>query len=124
MAPDAFEGEVCRVKFTRTLKKNYQFRNVYSKGKSIANRLLVMYILPNDTGYNRFGISVSKKVGNSVVRNKVTRRIRESYRLARSSSAAGYDIVVIARTGCSSATYAGIDKAIRQLLKKQGIGGV
>ena len=116
------QGEVCRVKFTESLKKNCQFRNVYSKGKSIANRLLVMYVLPNDTGHNRLGISVSKKVGNSVVRNKVTRRIRESYRMAESNPVTGNDIVIIARAGCGTATYAGIDKALRQLLKKHGIG--
>ena len=108
---------------TESLKKNCQFKNVYSKGKSIANRLLVMYVLPNDIDHNRIGISVSKKVGNSVVRNKVTRRIRESYRLAEGRPVTGNDIVIIARTGCSSATYSGVDKALRQLLKKHGIGG-
>ena len=122
---DVCEREECYVKFTEPLKKNREFRNVYSKGKSIANRLIVMYVLPNDMGHNRLGISVSKKVGNSVVRNKVTRRIRESYRLAESKIKPenGNDIIVIARTGAGTSTYAGIDKALRQLLKKQGMGG-
>ena len=105
----------------QSLKKNYQFRTVYSKGKSIANRLLVMYVLPNGTGVNRLGISVSKKVGNSVVRNLITRRLRESYRLCAPEAAQGSDIVIIARVGANTATYAGLDKALRHLLKKHGI---
>ena len=67
--------------FSDSLKKNDDFRNVYKKGKSFANRYLVMYVLENHTDKNRLGISVSKKVGNSVVRHRVTRLVRESYRL-------------------------------------------
>ena len=85
------------MEFTESLKKNYQFRFVYNRGKSIANRLLVMYVVRNGTNGNRFGISVSKKVGNSVVRSRITRLLRESYRLSESKFLAGYDIVVIAR---------------------------
>ena len=66
------------MEFTESLKKNYQFRFVYNRGKSIANRLLVMYVVRNGTNGNRFGISVSKKVGNSVVRSRITRLLRES----------------------------------------------
>ena len=112
------------MKFTESLKKSGEFKMVYSKGKSIANRLLVMYILPNEIGHNRLGISVSKKVGNSVMRNRVTRRIRESYRLIEQSLAVGNDIVIIARASCNTSTYVGIEKALRQLMKKHGIGGV
>lgn len=69
------------MRFSESLKKNTDFRKVYKNGASYANRFLVMYILPNDTDRNRLGISVSKKVGNSVVRHRLTRLIRESYRL-------------------------------------------
>ena len=69
------------MKYSESLKKNRDFQNVYKKGKSYANRYLVMYVLENDTDRNRLGISVSKKVGNSVIRHHVTRLIRESYRL-------------------------------------------
>ena len=68
------------MKYSESLKKNRDFQNVYKKGKSYANRYLVMYVLENDTDRNRLGISVSKKVGNSVIRHHVTRLIRESYR--------------------------------------------
>ena len=68
------------MKFSESLKKSKDFQNVYNKGNSYANRLLVMYVLENHTDKNRLGISVSKKVGNSVIRHHLTRLIREGYR--------------------------------------------
>jgi ribonuclease P protein component len=109
--------------FTQSLKKNFQFRFVYNKGKSLANKYLVMYVIKNKrySDTNRLGISVSKKVGKSVVRSRVTRLIRESYRLSEQNIAKGYDIVVIARVSASDATYKEIDKALLNLLKKHGL---
>ena len=107
------------MEFTESLKKNYQFRFVYNRGKSIANRLLVMYVVRNGTNGNRFGISVSKKVGNSVVRSRITRLFRESYRLSESKFLAGYDIVVIARASAKEATYKEVESALMHLLNKQ-----
>ena len=101
------------MEFTESLKKNYQFRFVYNRGKSIANRLLVMYVVRNGTDGNRFGISVSKKVGNSVVRSRITRLLRESYRLSESKFLAGYDIVVIARASAKEATYREVESALK-----------
>jgi len=111
------------MEFSNSLKKNFQFRFVYNKGKSIANRFLVMYVVKNkkypDT--NRLGISVSKKVGKSVVRSRVTRLIKESYRLSEEDIKKGYDIVVIARVVSNTASYANINKALLDLLEKHGI---
>ena len=107
------------MEFTESLKKNYQFRFVYNRGKSIANRLLVMYVVRNGTDGNRFGISVSKKVGNSVVRSRITRLLRESYRLSESKFLAGYDIVVIARASAKEATYREVESALMHLINKQ-----
>ena len=107
------------MEFTESLKKNYQFRFFYNRGKSIANRLLVMYVVRNGTDGNRFGISVSKKVGNSVVRSRITRLLRESYRLSESKFLAGYDIVVIARASAKEATYREVESALMHLLNKQ-----
>ena len=107
------------MEFTESLKKNYQFRFVYNRGKSIANRLLVMYVVRSGTNGNRFGISVSKKVGNSVVRSRITRLLRESYRLSESKFLAGYDIVVIARASAKEATYKEVESALMHLLNKQ-----
>lgn len=107
------------MQFTQSLKKNYQFRFVYNKGKSIANRLLVMYAMRNGTEENRYGISVSKKVGNSVVRSHLTRLLRESYRLSEDKFVSGYDIVVIARASAKEASYAEIESALLHLMRKQ-----
>ena len=85
------------MKFSESLKKSKDFQNVYNKGNSYANRLLVMYVLENHTDKNRLGISVSKKVGNSVVRHHLTRLLRESYRLHEEMFHSGWDIVVIVR---------------------------
>ena len=105
--------------FTESLKKNYQFRYVYNRGRSIANKLLVMYSIKNGTKSNRYGISVSKKVGNSVVRSRITRLLRESYRLSEKNILVGYDIVVIARSSAKDAGYREIESALLHLLKKQ-----
>lgn len=95
--------------------KNQDFQVVYRKGKSYANKYLVMYVLENHTEENRLGISVSKKVGNSVVRHRVTRLIRESYRLQESNFQKGYDIVVIARNSANGRSYQEIESALTHL---------
>ena len=107
--------------FSESLKKNQDFKKVYSYGKSCANRYLVMYILNNDTSGNRLGISVSKKVGNSVVRHRVTRLIREVYRLNEKSFSRGLDIVVIARVTAKNAGYKEIESAVMHLAGQHGI---
>ncbi len=105
--------------FTQSLKKNFQFRYVYQKGKSFANRYLVFYMIKNGTQQNRLGISVSKKVGKSVVRSHVTRLIRESYRSLEPQCKQGFDIVVIARVSCNNASYWEVQDALLHLMKKQ-----
>ena len=97
--------------------KNRDFQIVYKKGKSTANKYLVMYVLKNETEENRLGISVSKKVGNSVVRHRITRLIRESYRLNIDKFGKGYDLVVIARTTAKDRTYKEIESALLHLAK-------
>ena len=103
--------------FSESLKKNQDFQSVYRKGRSYANKLLVMYVLENNIERNRLGISVSKKVGNSVVRHHVTRLVRESYRLQENIFNSGLDIVVIARANAASASYAEIESALLHLGK-------
>lgn len=109
------------MKFSDSLKKNRDFQNVYQNGKSYANRYLVMYVLKNHTDQNRIGISVSKKVGNSVIRHRVTRLIRESYRLHEDMFNSSLDIVVIARVNARNASYWDIEKALLHLGGLQGI---
>ncbi len=103
------------MKFSESLKKNADFRVVYNKGDSRANRLLVLYVLKNGLEENRLGISVSKKVGNSVVRHRITRLIRESYRLHEEMFNRGLDIVVIARANAKNASYWEIEKSLLHL---------
>ena len=103
------------MKFSESLKKNKDFQNVYNNGKSYANRFLVMYVLDNHSGNNRIGISVSKKVGNSVIRHHVTRLIRESYRLQEDMFNSGLDIVIIARATAREKKYKDIESALLHL---------
>ena len=109
------------MKFSESLKKSKDFQNVYNKGNSYANRLLVMYVLENHTDKNRLGISVSKKVGNSVIRHHLTRLIRESYRLNKEMFNSGLDIVVIARESAKDRKYKEIESALLHLGKINGI---
>ena len=103
--------------FSESLKKNSDFKNVYTHGKSYANKYLVMYMLENNKDMNRLGISVSKKVGNSVVRHRVTRLIRESYRLHENIFFSSLDIVIVARKSTFDVGYAEIESALLHLGK-------
>ncbi len=97
------------------IRNNREFQNVYNNGKSLANKYLVMYVMKNDYVDNRIGISVSKKVGNSVVRHRIIRLIRESYRLNSSLFENGYDIVIIARVSAKGRSYNDICSALIHL---------
>lgn len=88
-----------------SLKSNSDFQNVYRHGKSYANKYFIMYILENDLSSNRFGLSVSKKVGNSVVRHHIKRLLRESIRLHNHMLSSGLDIVIVVRPNASNITY-------------------
>ena len=109
------------MKFSDSLKKNRDFQNVYRKGKSYANKYFVMYVLANGSENNRIGISVSKKVGNSVIRHHITRLVREAYRLHEEMFNSGLDIVVIARATARDIGYKEVVSAILHLGRLQGI---
>ena len=103
------------MKKSESLKKNRDFQNVYRTGVSFANRLLVMYVKENKAETNRIGISVSKKVGNSVIRHHLARLIRESYRLQEDMFDSGLDIVVVVRVAAKEAKYREIESALLHL---------
>ena len=105
------------MKFSESLKSNRDFKNVYGRKKSYANRYLVMYVLENGLDKNRLGISVSKKVGNSVVRHHLTRLIREGYRLQEEHFLCGYDIIAVVRVNAKNSTFADIKSALIHLGK-------
>lgn len=101
--------------FSESLKKNRDFQKVYRRGKSNANKYLIMYLLQNESERNRLGISVSKKVGNSVVRHHMTRLIRESYRLNEEKFKPGYDIIVIVRPSAKEIGFHEAESALLHL---------
>lgn len=112
------------MKFCNTdgLKKDSDFRKVYQKGKSFADRNLVIYTLPNGKKTSRIGISISKKVGKANVRNRLRRCIKEAYRLNIDPVVKnGVDIIFIARINSSEATYWDIEKSMKYISKKSGV---
>ncbi|MBR0381193.1 MAG: ribonuclease P protein component [Eubacterium sp.] len=100
-----------------SLKKNREFQAVYRQGRSKANRSLVMIVLESSRPGSRVGISVSKKVGNSVVRHRVTRVIREVIRLNQDKIMSGYDIVIVARPSTKGMNYHSMENDVFHLLK-------
>jgi ribonuclease P protein component len=104
------------------IKKNSHFKLIYSRGKSISNEYLVLYSFKNvnNKNKNRVGITVSKKVGKSVVRNRVKRLIRESYRLNRDVLKKGFDFIIVARNKAAKAKFKDIEKSLMHLMKKGG----
>ncbi len=100
-----------------SIKKNSNFLKVYRQGKSYANKYLIMYVLETGMDKNRYGITVSKKVGNSVVRHRITRLIRESIRLNEMNLEKGYDIVIVARNTAKDRKYLEIESAVLHLSK-------
>ena len=105
------------MKFSQSLKKNTDFQNVYKNAKSYANKYLIMYVLGNNSSVNRYGISVSKKVGNSVVRHRLTRLLRESYRLHEDMFNSGLDMVIVVRKSAAGCNYSDIESALLHLSK-------
>ena len=105
------------MKTFRSLKNRKEFGDVYDHKRSYANKFLIMYALNNQKAMNRYGISVSKKVGNSVVRHRVTRLIREAIRLNQIHIQKGYDIVCIARKEAAAIEYREMESALLHLLK-------
>lgn len=101
--------------------KNLQFRRVYSLGKSKADYCIAVYVLENDLLVNRLGITVSKKIGNSVVRSRVKRIIKEAYRLHEDAFAPGHDIVIVARRAAKNKKSTDIEVSLLRLGKNLGV---
>ena len=108
------------MKFSSSLKLNHIFQRLY-RTAGYANGHLVLYARKNHTGKNRVGITVSKKLGHAVVRNRVRRRLREVYRLNEEKFSSGWDIVVVARTKAIDAPFDQLVKGYLALAKKAGI---
>lgn len=108
------------------IKKNFRlkspkdFRQAYQKGKSIVNAYLVLYYKKNFKDSYRIGISVSKKVGKAVVRNRVKRRLREICRLNEKIFPKGFDLIFVARVRIKDASYQTMEKSLLDLVRKLG----
>ena len=108
------------MKFSSALKLNHIFRRLYATSGH-ANAYLVLYARQNRSQCNRVGITVSKKLGTAVIRNRVRRRLREVYRLSEDRFVPGWDIVVVARSRCIKADFAALTNAYLSLAEKAGI---
>ena len=106
------------MKFSESLKKPEDFRTVYRKGRSVSDSNIVLYGIKNGLQKNRIGISTSKKIGNSIVRHRLARIIREAYRLNEGLFSPGYDIVVITRKGSVGKKCRDMETSILKLAEK------
>ena len=111
------------MKFSESLKKPEDFRTVYRKGRSVADENIVLYALGNGLRKNRIGISISKKIGNSIVRHRLTRIIREAYRLNEGLFTCGHDMVIVTRKGAVGKKCRDMERSILKLAEKQRILG-
>ncbi len=105
-----------------SLKKENDFKKVFSQGEVFGNRTFVMYFIKNRSADNRLGIIVSKKISKkAVVRNKIRRRIKEAYRLNEDKIASGYDVILIARESIKTTDYRTIEKSLLHLFYKKNL---
>ena len=108
------------MQFSKPLKFNHIFRRLYNTA-GCANSYLVLYAKRNGSNTNRVGITVSKKLGGAVTRNRIRRRLREVYRLNERRFAPGWDIVVVARSRCLTVSFSRLAEAFLALAEKAGI---
>ncbi|MDD4199844.1 MAG: ribonuclease P protein component [Eubacteriales bacterium] len=100
------------------LRKKEDFSAIYKKGKSVPERYIVFFYRKNNLLYNRIAFLASKKVGNSVQRNRAKRLMKESYRLLGDEIKYGYDIIFIARNSINDMKFIDVDKSVKRALKK------
>ena len=108
------------MKFSSSLKLNHIFRRLY-RTNGQANSCLVLYARKNRTNTNRVGVTVSKKLGKAVVRNRVRRRIREAYRINEAQFQPGWDIVIVARSRAVDVSFQKLTQSLLSLSEQAGI---
>lgn len=109
------------MEFSEPLKNNFEFRRIYSRGKSLAAPNIVLYCRKNRLSVNRLGITVSAKLGHAVERNRIRRRLREIYRLHEHELLPGFDLIVVARGRGMHAPYGKLEGDFMLLSGKLGI---
>jgi ribonuclease P protein component len=105
------------------LRRKQDFSRIYSKGKSVGERYVVLFVRKNNLGYNRTAFLASKKVGNSVARNRARRLMKESYRELKQNLDSGYDIIWIARNTIIDLKCADVKKSMEAALKRSVMKG-
>jgi ribonuclease P protein component len=109
------------VKNTVSLNQNTLFKRLYYRGKRQHSSILVLHSMPNGLPYNRFGITVSKKLGKAVKRNIIRRRIYEAFRLYEPSLKTGYDLVIVAKGTALHSDFDRYYRVIGGMLAKAGL---
>ena len=105
-----------------SIKSNVDFQRGYKRGRSFANTCFVMYVAENSLDYSRLGVSCSKKVGNSVVRHGISRKLREIFRLHKEIEL-GKDIILVVRQSAKDRSYFDFEKAYLELCSRHHIIG-
>lgn len=108
-----------RMKYGK-IKRTWQFRKIYKEGVKYFDNLFVLYVLPNNTQEIRIGLTVTKKVGISVQRNRIKRLIREVFR-SLSEIEPGNDLVIIARKAALNLKYSQVQASLNSLLYRARI---
>ena len=104
-----------------SLKTKKDFLRLYRRGKTSVDSKLVVYVKKGEANNCRIGFSISKKIGNAVVRNRIKRQLREIFRSRKSELNNIYDLVVVVRKGSVGATYQQLDKTFFYHCKKLGL---
>ena len=104
----------------RILRDGNDFQKVYRHGRSYANKYMVLYVFPMEEG-SKVGFAAGKKLGNAVIRNRVKRLLRESYRLLQGQLSAEHMLLLIGRKASVEAGCSEVQEAFRQLCKRAGI---
>ncbi len=100
------------------LRRRDDFNLIYRKGKSVGERYIVLFYRKNGLSYNRTAFLASKKVGNSVKRNRAKRLMKESYRFLKDDTAAGYDLIFIARNSINGKGMQDVKKSMANSFSK------